>query len=180
MLRVGTLLFLAIGSVTLYHEAYSLQMALAQRRQEQESVKEISTAGGEVILVSYSLLDGLWIALLGDDPYMRIGVVIFQETRLTDDGMQRLAQQYLQRCEELSSVSICRENHLTGKGLSHLSRIPQLQEVRVCEVPLGDADLQELRDLKQVRMLTLKRTNVTTAGAKQLQKALPNCLILLE
>jgi hypothetical protein len=173
-------LFIGVGSVALNCCCISLQRAIAERAEERRAVEEIAKAGGEVMLLSYSPLDWLWMALLGDDPYMRVGWVGFVEGRLTDDLLKRLAERHLKVCQQLRSVSIQGASRLTGQGLKHLSRVPQIEEVCVCDVPLGDADLRELQSLTQVRMLTLKKTKVTRAGARQLQTSLPGCVLTVE
>ncbi len=42
---------------------------------------------------------------------------------------------------------------------------------------MTDAGLKELKNLKALTSLNLRETQVTNAGVKDLQKALPNCTI---
>jgi hypothetical protein len=42
---------------------------------------------------------------------------------------------------------------------------------------VGRTDTKELKELKQLTTLVLRRTKVTDAGVKELQEALPKCKI---
>jgi len=50
--------------------------------------------------------------------------------------------------------------------------------VRLAFRKITDAGLKELAPFKNLTSLYLKRTHVTFAGGKELQKALPKCRII--
>ncbi len=181
MLSTRTLLLLAmVASAIVPSCAVSVARAIAEKEAEQGAVTAIEAAGGEVIWLSYSPIDWLWIALVGDDPYMRVGFVCFHEQRLTDEGLKQLVEKDLPRCTQLSNLSFDGETRLTVRGLKQLSRVPQLKCVGINDMPLDDAAVVELSSLKQVEELTLRGTNVTPAGIRKLQIALPRCWIDVE
>ncbi len=51
-------------------------------------------------------------------------------------------------------------------------------EVNLALKKVTDADLKELKELKQLTTLNLGSTKVTDAGVKELQEALPKCKII--
>lgn len=66
---------------------------------------------------------------------------------------------------------------VTGRELAGLAALPSLRELAVLSPSLGDADVQDLGDLKQLTTLRLMNGKVSADGLAELQQALPKCTI---
>jgi hypothetical protein len=68
---------------------------------------------------------------------------------------------------------------VTDKGLKDLNQLKGLATLGLGRTEVTDMGLKELNELKQLKELILVGCmNVTDAGVKELQKALPECKIL--
>jgi hypothetical protein len=56
--------------------------------------------------------------------------------------------------------------------------LTNLRELYLHSTNISDAGLGHLKSLNQLERVDLAETGVTAAGVNELQKALPNCLII--
>ena len=68
---------------------------------------------------------------------------------------------------------------VTGAGLKALNELPDLQTLHLTNTQVGDAGLEHLKPLTQLRYLLLEGTKATKVGVAALQKHLPKCNIYL-
>jgi Leucine Rich repeat len=61
--------------------------------------------------------------------------------------------------------------------LAHMKDIPFLRRLRLSHTPITDAGLAHLRECRKLEELRLTGTQVTDTGVRDLQQALPKCLI---
>ena len=66
---------------------------------------------------------------------------------------------------------------VTDAGLEHLKGLINLVYLELSGTQVTDAGLVHLKGLSKLNFLYLGRTQVTDAGVKDLQEALPNCMI---
>jgi hypothetical protein len=97
-------------------------------------------------------------------------------SRITDAGLTHLAR--LPALENLLLVSEgSAKMSLTDAGLAHVGTMHQLKSLRLLGLPITDAGLEYLKQLSNLRLLRLHRTQVTKRGIDELQGALPLCTI---
>lgn len=66
---------------------------------------------------------------------------------------------------------------LEDDEFANVAKLPQLEELWLMGVRYCDADLETLRGMHCLRVLTLTDTQITPAGEARLQRALPQCKI---
>jgi hypothetical protein len=66
---------------------------------------------------------------------------------------------------------------VTDAGLKELKDLQQLRSLSLGDTQVTDAGLKELKGLKRLFLLYLANTRVTDAGVADLKKALPDCKI---
>ena len=131
-------------------------------------------------------LDDGKLSVLDDLPRLR--VLTLTNTRVTDDGLARLA-----RCRDLNCLYVGNIDHTKligsagarlatpplagGRGLEALKDLPKLQVVQLYGPRTSDDDLKGLEQLKRLVVLDLMDTRVTAEGVAELKKALPNCSV---
>jgi len=71
------------------------------------------------------------------------------------------------------------DTEITDQGLSHLSRLTDLDELLIHGSRITDEGLGYLRGLTRLKRLWLVNTSVTQSGVQRLRAALPNCEITL-
>ncbi|GEM_PF-3811482 len=70
------------------------------------------------------------------------------------------------------------EQRLHGRQLEPLAQLPQLESLNLDGVMgLSDGDLDSLAKLKQLKVLTLRGTDVSAEGVARLRKACPELLV---
>jgi internalin A len=62
-------------------------------------------------------------------------------------------------------------------NLEHLTKLPNLQDIRLDNTFVSDAGLDQLKRLPLLQHLTLGETKVSDAGVRGLQDALPKLRI---
>jgi Leucine-rich repeat (LRR) protein len=67
---------------------------------------------------------------------------------------------------------------LTDLDLKHLAALKGLKKLDLSETEITDASVKHLTGLKGLELLNLRATKVTAAGAIELAKALPDCLLV--
>jgi hypothetical protein len=55
--------------------------------------------------------------------------------------------------------------------------LPKLEKLKLNSTQITDVGLQRLKEIKQLRELSLTHTKATDAGVLKLHQALPNCEI---
>jgi hypothetical protein len=98
--------------------------------------------------------------------------VEFDGTRVTDDGLA-----YVGKLKRLTYLSLER-TRVTDVGLPYLKGLTDLTLLNLSETRVTDEGLASLEGLTQLEQLFLDDTQVTAAGVKNLQKALPDCIII--
>jgi hypothetical protein len=68
-------------------------------------------------------------------------------------------------------------SHITAIGLTQLYQLNELNTLFLCDVPLTEAAVPVLAQLKQLRILNVRGTGITRRTFAILEKALPNCEI---
>jgi hypothetical protein len=67
---------------------------------------------------------------------------------------------------------------LTDASLKDLKQLKRLEALYLSNTQVSDAGLPDLAELKGLKTLYLSRTNVTDAGVARLQASLPKCKII--
>jgi hypothetical protein len=67
---------------------------------------------------------------------------------------------------------------VTDVGLVALEEMTQLQDLDISKTHVTDVGLDSLKSLKNLRHLSISNTEVTVVGVAELQKALPDCVIV--
>jgi Leucine-rich repeat (LRR) protein len=124
--------------------------------------------------------------------------VYLSRTRVTDADLPHLAGSHALQLLDLSRTRITGPGlaHLAGlpvletlglwdtqiadEGLAHLAKFPALEDLNLDNTQITDAGLAHLAGLAALETLDLTDTQVTDAGVAELQKALPNCGIVLQ
>jgi hypothetical protein len=92
-------------------------------------------------------------------------------TKVTDAGLV-----HLKGLTKLQVLYLWR-TEVTDAGLVHLKGLTQLQSLNLLSTEVTDAGLVQLKGLTQLQSLDLRSTRVTDEGVKNLQQALPKCII---
>jgi len=98
----------------------------------------------------------------------RIGTLILQDTPITDEGLQLLAN-----LTQLQHLSLAK-TQITDAGLQYLKAMTQLEWLNLDSTRVSDAGLEQIKGLPHLRRLVLTHTDVTDEGVKRLREALPN------
>jgi hypothetical protein len=93
----------------------------------------------------------------------RLKVLVIQFTRLTDNGLEGLAE--LKQLERLDM----RNPRITGEGLRHLAGLPALHRLVLIDTPLRDDGLMHLQKIPQLTTLVAGNTGITDAGLAHLK-----------
>ncbi|MCC9609053.1 protein kinase [Blastopirellula sp. JC732] len=96
-----------------------------------------------------------------------------QNSSITDVGLAALAAS-----QSLRILSLGGGLEITEAGLRELAVAPRLGALDLSRTSLDDAAISSLAELKNLYLLNLHGTNITSTGALELQKRLPNCAIL--
>ena len=140
-------------------------------------------------------LGPVWLRkLFGDDFFANVSEVQFNDTQLTDTGLERIkglselqglsltntqvtdtGLEHLKGLTKLAKLSVNRQ--VTDAGLDCLKGLPHLQWLSLSRTQITDAGLERLKRLSELQYLFLYNTHVTERGVKELQQALPNCKI---
>jgi len=66
---------------------------------------------------------------------------------------------------------------VTDDDLELLAMIPDLQKLYLKGMPITDDSIDTLSQLKQLQYVDVGETQITASGLRELQVALPNCVI---
>ncbi len=106
-------------------------------------------------------------AILAADDQGRIRSVRLSRTAVTDAGLVHLGN-----LAELKAVYLD-DTQITDAGLRHVAELAGLKTLSVNYTRVGDAALEHLKGLGQLGSFELLETDVTAAGLRKLEKALP-------
>jgi hypothetical protein len=156
--------------------------------QECTALETLDVSGTKVTGPGLAHLAGLtklhWFDLHGtqvaDDglPHLKrlFGLITLnlQGTRVTDVGMTDLAE-----LECLEGLNLG-QTVLTDVGVARLNlpRMAVLKELGLSGTEVSDASLAHLKQVNSLKVLDLSRTNVSQAGLAELQKSLPELIII--
>jgi hypothetical protein len=108
-------------------------------------------------------------------PLTHLQLLDLRGTPVTDAGLKELPA-----LPALSEVDLS-ETQVTDAGLKELARLPRLDSLHLDKTRVTDAGLKELAKLKQLRSVRLWQCPaVTEAGAKELQRVLPQAHITFQ
>ncbi|HAA70544.1 MAG TPA: hypothetical protein DCE55_15515 [Planctomycetaceae bacterium] len=93
-------------------------------------------------------------------------------TAIGDDGLAHVSG--INRLQVLVLTS----TRITDRGLIHLAGLSRLQELYLSNTQITDAGLEHFEQLSELRKLRIDGTRVTKSGVAELQKALPDCIIV--
>ena len=93
-------------------------------------------------------------------------------TAIGDDGLAHVSG--INRLQVLVLTS----TRITDRGLMHLAGLSRLQELYLSNTQITDAGLAYFEQLSELRKLLIDGTRVTKSGVAELQKALPDCIIV--
>ena len=111
-------------------------------------------------------MDAATLERLGRLP--RIGTLILQDTPITDEGLQFLAN--LTQLQHLSLAN----TQITDAGLQYLKGMTQLEWLNLDSTQVSDAGLEQIKRLPKLERLVLTHTDVTDEGVKRLRETLPD------
>jgi len=94
-------------------------------------------------------------------------------TQITDADLKDVA-----KLQQLEILSLWNTKKITDAGLRDVAKLEQLRVFSLSETQITDEGLKEVAKLQQLERLNLHDTKITAAGVAELQKALPECLIL--
>jgi hypothetical protein len=77
----------------------------------------------------------------------------------------------------LKWIELCSDG-ISDAGLAHLKGLAELRGLGLNRTQVSDAGLAQLHGLTQLHLVDLTGTDVTKAGVRELQLALPNCVIV--
>ena len=194
-------LIVAIGCAWVAHR-------IQQKRKEREIVDTICKFGGRVMYDCDKCAPGTktpigppgpdWLRkLLGDYFFSDVEIIALNQdpdadarmvnvksltqiqyldlarTNVSDDGLSNL--------DGLTKIKTLylHDTRITDAGLIHLHRLAALRMLYLTNTSVTDAGVESLKGLTQLKQLDLSGTRVTVAGMNALQKALPNCQILV-
>ncbi len=106
-------------------------------------------------LKSLSKLTKLYSLTIADSP------------QVTDDGLAHLSQLNL-RTLRISDAT------LTDEGVKHLSKMESLNSLWMTGEKITDGCVEHMKDLKNLRYVSLRKTSVTTEGTTKLKALLPS------
>ena len=78
---------------------------------------------------------------------------------------------------EIDAVDL-NDTQITDGGLVHLKGMTKLQVLALKRTKVTDAGLVHLKGLTSLKTVDVAETQVTDAGVAELQKALPDCIII--
>jgi Leucine-rich repeat (LRR) protein len=90
---------------------------------------------------------------------------------MTDDALSNLSN-----LRELRHLAI-RRAAITGSGLRHVLGLPKLESLDLDGCPISDSAIVNLQELRNLKKLNIKGTQVSRQGAEILSATLRDCEI---
>jgi Leucine Rich repeat len=149
-----------------------------QRRKQQEAVREVVKAGGDV-LYDYERVEGdrhwepraeppgpAWLRnLLGEDFFGDIEYVAFYDDATSTDA--KLAT--IEKLISLRGVNL-EESNVTDGGLEHLAGLERLEYLWLSRTRITNDGLVNLRRLSKLKLLNVSHTEITDDGLANLKR----------
>ncbi|QDU43563.1 Internalin-A precursor [Symmachiella dynata] len=105
------------------------------------------------------------------------GLTNLENLALTNTQVSDAGLEHLRGLTNLQHLSLT-NNHVSDAGLEHLRELTKLSGLKLERAQVSDSGLEHLHGLTNLETLNLFfTTEVTRAGIKKLQKALPGCKI---
>ena len=152
-----------------------LAVEMKKAKGQREVVNEVTSAGGGVqydwefdaggnLLPNAKPSGPGWLRNpLGDDFFSNVIHVWIGNTKVTDEGLERL-----KGFTQLQGLSLER-TRVTDKGLEHLKGLMQLQVLLLDNTQVTDKGLEHLKGLTELYALSLIHTQVTDKGLEHLK-----------
>lgn len=185
-LGAGGLLLVIIGGLVAWSSLHRQVQAIAEierlggwiegERVGPDWLREI--VGDEVMLVDDNVNVSLSNTSITDAGLVHLSELTnLQElwldgTQVTDAGLVQIKGQTTLLGLYLSNTQV------TDAGLVHLKRLTNLNSLALSGTQVTDAGLVHLKGLANLHVLWIADTHVTDGAVKDLQTALPGCLIL--
>ena len=96
-----------------------------------------------------------------------------QSSSVTEEGAR-----YLSRFRALRRLNLDGSQAIGDAAVKQLSRLPDLRYLNLSRSPVTDASLTDLAQLQRLEHLDVEVTQITVAGVRRLEKALPECEII--
>jgi len=143
---------------------------------QREAVAKLTDAGAHVM---YGLDDygepRLWLAtvieVIGID-YVSSPTMVTLGMGLTDSHLV-----YLSDLPQLEALYL-RHADISNKGLDPIRALPHLKVLNLSDTNIDDTGLSTLHEMTALRYLWLNDTVTTDKAIAELQRALPNCVIV--
>jgi len=97
----------------------------------------------------------------------------FNDALISDAGLQSLA--HADRLESLVLLN----TSVTDDGVAHLIELPNLKSLALYSPYITDESVKHLASIKSLRRFLASVTSITPRGVERLQKALPECEIVV-
>ena len=126
------------------------------------------------------------IQAFGVQPFMRVSAEELKRLRrhvslrvVAIGGLNNINNDCLAPLSELKSLEVLQlpEATITDKGLAHLEGLVHLKLLNLYGTKVTDAGLRYLHRMSELKSLNLRNTQVTDVGAKEIQQALPQCVV---
>jgi Leucine-rich repeat (LRR) protein len=146
-----------------------LAVKMRQAKKQQEAVEAIQKVGGSV---TYDYVYAgkpnpqppPWLReLFSDDFFATVACVDFDNTQVTDAGLEKL-----KGLTQLQALFL-ENTQVTDAGLESLKGLTQLKLLSLDNTQVTDAGLENLKGLTQFQALALDNTQVTDAGLENLK-----------
>lgn len=100
--------------------------------------------------------------------FHRLAHLQLLKSHVTDDGAKLLVD----NCPSLSTLSI-EGGPMTDVGLAELARYPNLLVLLLDDMTISDEGILKLKSCRLLKIVCVRKTKVTSAGATELRKSLP-------
>jgi hypothetical protein len=126
-----------------------------------KAIAQLQALGGEVFFGTNPTPQWL-VAMFGEKPFRRVGVVNLHRLPATDEHLRLMAW-----FPDVETVAINRSK-VTDAGIKHLAGRSKLWWLEMEAIDIGDEGLLQLKDLPSLITLRLNDTRVTYEGVKQI------------
>jgi hypothetical protein len=167
-------------------------------RTQLKAIELAEKLGGKVVLQKAqgaSWHEWLVTTWLGENAFVEVHNLDLRETKVTNEhlatigSMRHLTELVMDGCDitdtglfrlsgmhELESASL-RYTGITNSGLKALSMMHGLQSLQLTGTKVDDEGLKAISHLSSLNDVYARWTRVTTSGAAELRKSLPDCQV---
>ena len=107
--------------------------------------------------------------------FQHLTYLSLSRTSITDAGFAELS-----RIRNLRALDVSYCPNIDGSGIEALANMKRLRQLSLSGTALADTAISHLKQFQRLRFLNISKTNITAAGAAELQQALPNCVVFHE